>query len=493
MKKISVYKSSLILNKKGLLGIITCLFFLALGCKKFAEVGIPITNVTEQNVYSSNGTAAAVLTSLYMDLSQDVNYIQAGTSRLFFVAGLLSDELKPYNPLDYHAYYHNDITSYSSPDLFWTAYENIYVTNAAVEGLNKSTGLTPGTKKQLIGEAKFMRAFYYFYLVNLYGEVPLILSTDYTVNMGSPRTATETVYQQIIADLCAADSLMSDKYLDGFATNETSERLRPNKWVAKALLARTYLYTEEWEKAETVASEVISHTALFELLTLDQVFLKNSRETLWALQPVSVGELNAGEGQLFVLPSTGPNGGDYPVYLSDFVLLAFESGDQRKVNWVGAASGFHYPYKYKAGRLETAKIEYSLVFRLAELYLIRAEARIHQDKIAEGITDLNKIRDRATDKSAPATDQLKQLASDLSEDIAIDAVLHERYVELFTEWGHRWLDLKRTNTIDERMKIVTPAKGGVEWKPFQALFPIPLREIQLNAGLAGHQNPGYIE
>ncbi len=492
MNKISGYKTLILFLKKVLAGMVICFIFSTTSCKKFVEIGNPITNVTELNVYSSDGTAAAVLTNLYVGLRAYHDY---GVSRCYYVTGLLGDEIALYNKSDLTLlrFYSDDITSVASPDDMWgTSYERIYITNAALVGLNESTSLTPSTKKQLLGEAKFMRAFYYFYLVNLYGDVPLALSTDYIVNSVLPRTSKDTVYQQIIKDLKQADSLMSDKYVDGFATNETSERVRPSKWAVKALLARTYLYTGEWAKAEAVASEIINHTALFELLPLDQVFLKNSRETIWAIQSIRTFDIGTIEGLVFVLPSTGPGEG-YPVYLSDFVVQAFEPGDQRKKDWIGVAAGYYYPYKYKAGRSETSSLEYSIILRLTELYLIRAEARIRQGRIAEGIADLNKVRDRATDKAAPAADRLKQLASNLSEDKAIEAVLHERYVELFTEWGHRWLDLKRLNAIDDRMKIVTPAKGGTEWKPHLALFPIPPDELQKNPSLRGHQNPGYIE
>ncbi len=489
MNKIIAYKPIILLFKKGLTGIILCSLLFAMSCKKAVEAGNPETKIREQSVYNSAGTAAAVLTSLYVDLSL------VEIEGVPFIVGLLSDELTLYNAPSawYRPFYQNDITSDRFIGMWMNIYGKVYVVNAAIEGLNNSTELSTDIKNQLLGEAKFMRAFYHFYLVNLYGDIPLVVTTDYSVNMLLPRTPVKTVYQQIINDLRAADSLMGDKYLDGYVTNETTERLRPTKWAAKTLLARAYLYNEEWAKAEAYASEVINHAALYELLPLNQIFLKNSRETIWALQYVKKSDINAWEGLCFVLPSTGPDGGMYPVYLNDFVLQAFESGDQRKEDWVGVAAGYHFPYKYKAGRLETAEVEYSIVIRLAELYLIRAEARIRQDKIAEGIADLNKLRERATDKTAPPANQLKQLASNLSEEKAMEAVLHERYVELFTEWGHRWLDLKRTNTIDERMKIVTPAKGGGEWRPFQALFPISPDEIKKNPSLRGHQNPGYIE
>jgi len=70
--------------------------------------------------------------------------------------------------------------------------------------------------------------------------------------------------------------------------------------------------------------------------------------------------------------------------------------------------------------------------------------------------------------------------------------LQEKKVEFFTEWGHRWCDLKRTAKVDEVMNIVAPAKGG-SWAAYKALYPIPVQDIQRNPSLKGHQNPGYPE
>ena len=123
-----------------------------------------------------------------------------------------------------------------------------------------------------------------------------------------------------------------------------------------------------------------------------------------------------------------------------------------------------------------------MVLRLAEQYLIRAEANAHSGDLASAIKDLNIIRQRAG---------LGTLPSSLTQAQVIAAVAQERRIELFAEWGHRWFDLKRTGQVDAVMSEITPQKVGAitGWKSYQQLYPIPQSERQLNPNLT--QNPGY--
>ncbi len=149
-----------------------------------------------------------------------------------------------------------------------------------------------------------MRAFYYFYLVNLYGDAPLVLSTDYATNSLITKSSKEQIYQQIIFDLKEAQSLLSDKYIKGDGKsvyeNGAEERVRPNKWAAIALLSRTYLYLQDWVNAEEQASLVLANTTQYQLQSLDSVFLKNNGEAIWQLQPVQM-EINTQDAEGFIL------------------------------------------------------------------------------------------------------------------------------------------------------------------------------------------------
>ncbi len=119
-----------------------------------------------------------------------------------------------------------------------------------------------------------------------------------------------------------------------------------------------------------------------------------------------------------------------------------------------------------------------MMLRLGEQYLIRSEARTQQDNLPGALADLNAIRLRAGLANTEATTKEEILAS----------LLHERQVELFTESGHRWLDLKRTGTIDNIMPLITTEKGGI-WQTTDQLYPIPADDIQRNKNLI--QNSGY--
>ena len=358
----------------------------------------------------------------------------------------------------------------------------IFTINSAIEGLNKSSSLTPAIKQQLLGEALFMRAFCYFYLVNLYGDVPLVWSTDWTLNSSLNRISKQEIYSQIVEDLKMSKNLLNSNFLGSDVRSVSSERVRPTKWVAIALLARVYLYIGDFVNAEIEASGLLDNNTLFSLCPLGDVFKSNSKEAIWQLKPVTTSPSNTWEGFLFVLPAAGPNTSTYPVYLSNYVLNSFETGDDRKVNWVKSVSVgpniYSYPNKYKIGRGNAALSEYSTIFRLAELYLIRSEARIQQNKIGGAQDDLNIIRKRANLPSTSAN----------GKNSIIAAIYQERKVELFTEWGHRWFDLKRSGNVNSVMTLVTNEKGGI-WNLNWQWYPIPQYELEKDPNII--QNDGY--
>lgn len=479
------------------------LFLLQTGCKKLVEVDAPVTSTNAANVYNTDANAAAVLTSVYTNISK-ANLTGGGLISLSLFPGLSADELTLYGGSTNLStlllgYYMNALTNSNigGADFCTATYPIIYTANAAVEGMTNNNSLTPAVRQQLLGEAKFIRAFCYFYLVNLYGDVPFTLSTDYTRNAVLPRTPKAQIYQQVIADLKDAQGLLNDKYLQADALNPypagSEERTRPTKWAATALLSRVYLYTGDWPNAESQASLLINNKTQYKLVGLTSVFLKNNSEAIWQLQPVISG-WNSQDARLFILPSTGPTtGSSFPVYLSNNVVNAFETGDQRKSNWTGnvtvtvagVPTTYYYPAKYKIAINGAPVTEYMTVLRLGEQYLIRAEARSQQGNGSGAEADLDSIRVRAgLPVYSGSTDKLSLSA----------AILHERQVELFTEWGHRWLDLKRTNTVDAVMGGsggsggVTAQKGG-KWSSDWQWYPFQLGDLQKDPNLV--QNPSY--
>jgi len=361
---------------------------------------------------------------------------------------------------------------------FWGGFygtDAIYRANAALEGLAADNLLTPTARNQLVGECKFMRAFYYFYLVNFFGDVPYVTSSDYRVSRKVPRMAVKTVYNNLEQELLDTRQLLQPAY-------PTTGRQRPNRYTADALLARLYLYNKQWSNAETRCDSILN-SGLYSLVSnLDNIFLDQSTEAIWQVGSHSP-----------TTPKVAPTSGSpflpllpgfiAPTYsLSPFVLQAFESGDLRKTRWVTSSKTgtvtYTYANKYKSNSFSNPNntTEDLMVFRLAEIYLIRAEARARQGNLAGAMQDINVIRSRAGLGAGTAAD----LPS------AIGVILHERQTELFTEWGHRWLDLKRTDSINAvlgREKPWWPVDGHA------ALYPIPASDLQYNPSLT--QNPGY--
>lgn len=450
-------------------------------CKKLVEAGPPVTSLSQENVYSDDATAIAVLTGVYSNLSNG-NFGGGDVIALSSLLGLSSDEYSLYNGQlnsQYAAYYKNALTSNGSGTEFWNSfYPVIFTANSAIERLNSSSTLTASVKDELLGEAKFIRAFCYFYLINLYGDVPLVLSPDYKANISLSRTQSAKVWDQIISDLKDAQNLLSDNFLGATLMQQTVERTRPNKWAATALLARTYLYRGDYANAEDQAGLIINNTALFSLTGLSSVFIANSTEAIWQLQPVAPGR-NTPDAVFFILPPSGPSVYANSVYLSQELLSKFEIGDQRKTNWIDSvvADGlaYYYPYKYKINAYGAPVAEYEMVFRLAEQYLIRAEARALQNK-AQALDDLNALRSRA---GLPDYNDMSTI---------LQAIRDERQIELFSEWGHRWFDLKRSGDIDDIMSPVTQSKGGT-WGSYAQWYPLPLTDLKTNPNLS--QNQGY--
>jgi hypothetical protein len=493
-KNIQPERQRLRFDKHSILGIcflVLCIF----SCKKYVEVDPPVTQIVGSVVYNNNISAAAAMSGVYSEMINNLNGFSSGSASLSLEGGLMSDELKNYNSgnITLTQFYTNSLTSikagggsnyYSWQEL----YTVIHLSDAVIDGLAKSGGVTPALKQQLTGEAKFMRAFLHFYAVNLYGDVPLVVTSDYLTNNSIKRSPKAKVYEQIIQDLKDAQAGLNDNFVDASGAS-TTERIRPNKGAATALLARAYLYLGDlnhdatmYKGAEDQATKVINNTTNYSLTSdLTQTFLANSTEAIWQLKPVNP-VLNTFDAYYFVL--LGAPGTDHnPIALSSNLVNSFETDDKRFSNWVGSITSgtdtYYYPFKYKVYLTNQPLSEYLMVLRLAEQYLIRAEARAEQGNVSGAQSDLNTIRTRAGLSNTTANDKGTLLT----------AIQHERQVEMFSEWGHRWFDLKRTGTVDAVMSVVTPAKGGGAWNPNKALMPLPLGDLQADQNLT--QNPGY--
>lgn len=454
--------------------------FTTSGCKKFLDIGAPKTELVSELVFKDEATAINALVSMYGEMMAGNNFVSDYASTYL---GYAADEFlsngSPQSP-----YYTNSLTAGNNDDFWSRAYKFIYNANLVREGTDRST-LADTTKKQIKGETLFIRAFCHFYMVNLFGDIPYMTSTDYRVTNIAVREPVTQVYDKILADLLEARNLVKADYLDG-NNKPYTERIRPNKAVCTALIARVYLYMGNWKKAEEEATTLINNTAYSLPTDLKTVFLKNSAETIWQLQPSSPTYTNGFLATNYIWDASF--GYNRPV-LTNNLFNACEPGDKRQSDWMGTyasptAGNVHFSWKYKSKEQSAPSKEYFMVFRLAEQYLIRAEASAKLNNVADAVKDLNKLRDRA--RTLPT--DLPPYSETISQDACIAAVAHERQIELFTEWGHRWLDLKRTGKANE---VLGPLKGNTWWQGTDVLFPIPLQQISLNPNMTNAQNPGY--
>src|SRR5690606_35800084 len=130
-------------------------------------------------------------------------------------------------------------------ELWSSAYSILYMANSILEGVAASDGISESVNKTIEGQVRFIRAFTFFYLTYLYGDVPLILSTDYRLNMVAGRDDSEEVMEQIMSDLEMALYLLEDK-----VDYPELERTQINLHVVKSFMARVHLYEQKWKKAE---------------------------------------------------------------------------------------------------------------------------------------------------------------------------------------------------------------------------------------------------
>ncbi|HJT74956.1 MAG TPA: RagB/SusD family nutrient uptake outer membrane protein, partial [Chitinophaga sp.] len=339
-------------------------------------------------------------------------------------------------------------------------------------------------KNQWLGECYFLRAFNYYYLTNLYGDVALALTSDFNVTSKLARASQSDVYAQIIDDLKMAASLLSPAYRDGYGS-ATSDRARPNLRAAQALLAKMFLATGDWQHAADMADSVIADNGTYKLVPLADVFLKNSAETIWSMatmNDVATHEFEIYNNSMPATVTTDP----VSVYfvqaqLAGGLLNSFEPDDARYTNWVRSTTytgatqtvTYYFPNKYKS---VTNGTERSMVLRLADIYLVRAEAKVGLKNLSGAQEDINVIRNRAGLSNTTASTETDLLA----------ATAQERRVELFTEMGNRFFDLRRTGKLDAAMLA---AKGNNIWAAYKQYWPIPPTEITYNPNLT--QTSGY--
>jgi hypothetical protein len=315
----------------------------------------------------------------------------------------------------------------------------------------KDATLTQAYRNQLLGEGYFIRALAYFDLARTFGGVQLFLTPTLKVSdkLGKLRSTQAQTYAQALSDLNAAEPLLPATTVRDRATQKTV-------W---ALRARLNLYLQQWAAAETDAGRLIADSAIYKLVAPYNTFFTKTNTT------ESVFELSYSIAYPNPMFSNWKSGGNYVPNDSVRLLLtdpAVGGGRSALINISGTKTlGILYP--------QSNGTDPVYVIRIAELWLIRAEARAQQDDLAGALADLNAVRARAGVGVSGA----------VSKEEVLTAIESERRVEFALE-PHRWFDLVRTGRASAVLNV-TDARRYV--------FPIPTPERLADPTL--DQNPGY--
>jgi len=344
-----------------------------------------------------------------------------------------------------------------------------------------------GQQARILAEAYFTRAFLYYSLIKVYGGVPIVtkpydsFNADFTI----AKSTMAQVLDQIIADLKIAKASLPVSYGDAFST-----RGRGTQGSASALLAKAYLTKKDYANAVTEANGVIANTT-YTLAQGSAAYAnmfsasgKNSAESIFEIQYVSNSSESNGIFSFYMPPNgipAGQTGGSYTVVPTTKIINAFEAGDIRKAGSISVSTAtLPLTYVNKYVRQTSGPEPNVIQLRLADIYLIAAEAYNGLGQTTEASNMLNIIRRRAFNLPL-ATVSVRDFpsADDISKGYTLAlAIENERFKELCFE-GHRFFDLVRTGRAETVLNITTN----------QTVWPLPLREVGRNPRLI--QNPGY--
>ncbi len=448
---------------------VSALLLCTASCEKLTETDWPNNQISTVQVFEDIQTANAALAGLYAGLWNS-SPLSGGLDGMGAVLGAYTDDLKCYYPTTSSGIMdlHNNQQLPTNPmvEKFWaTGYQYIYAANAVIEGAARSQSLSAADRKRLKGEAFFARSVLYYSLQRLYGDIPYPETTDYEVNRKLNKLPGTEVLSKLETDLSVATELLAEAY-------RSPERIYPNRKAAQLVLAKVKAELGKWLETELLLKDILQSPLYTFEQDITKVFTKSRPHILWQLKPRNSGDATK-EAGLYYFNNAVPTA----FALTPQLVQAFAPSDLRKAEWMApvtvGAQTFYRSAKYKQRSANTT--EYSVVYRLEEVYLLLAEALIRQDKVAQALPWLNATRQRAG---------LTALAMPLSKDAALTELEQEYRREFFAEHGQRFLTLKRLGKLGTLLAVKP------NWQAHHNLWPLPQKELLLNPNLQP-QNTGY--
>ena len=477
-------------------------------CSSFLEENPEDRYVTD-NFYQNENDAKAGVAAIYQQLYSIYD------RNMFLLNALTTDDEKNGLGMPNQFLQNIEYLRFTSENSFVASmwqnnYSGISRANTAILKIPDVT-MDENLKNRLIGEAKFLRALYYFNLVRFFGDVPLILNLQTVEDSYLPRSPKEEIYQQIIADLQDAEAKLPVTYGD-------SDIGRASKGAAKILLGKVYLTMHQYQNSADKLGEVVNNEGDYGY-GLNTEFGDNWKSAT-----------EDGKEMVFTIEYMGPPGHGNnlmtlcaPKYSMEggFAVLGLSNGNEADIPTLDLYSQFSDEDERKAvtlrtdfvslidGSVHTSSIPLFVkyyeegqsnpgqsgnnihILRYSDALLMYAEALNEVGNIELATQQINRVRERAFN-------DIDHDYAGLSQDILRKDIWKERRLELAYE-GHRWFDLVRTGRFISRMKEHSQIEAdlaednkveiGQNIQDYMVLMPIPQREIDLNSQLT--QNPGY--
>jgi starch-binding outer membrane protein, SusD/RagB family len=501
------------MNKRSLLSgfLIGSTCFAGNSCSKFLNKDVQGVYPADQ-FYTTSAAAVAAVNEAYTALT----FTSATTNPLWVFGDVASDDAASGDPAASQDNATIDNFSFSTTNSnlsnewgnFYEGITNCNLVLANVPSINMDTAL----RSRLLGEARFLRAWYYFMLVNIYENVPIVLTPLTPAQMQITQSPAKYIYETVIEpDLMAALDVLPAAYTGTDVGRATSG-------AAASLLAKVYLYQEKWDSSLTYSNLVINSAqySLMPLYSQDfDALHKNNAESIFEVQMLGGQDPNVGNAlnQWF-----GPEvvGGYYcnapnPNFVSEFEVTDSGVADPRLNYTVAIDSTLwnngqvylsswspqtgYLTRKYQqplsqAPVIGQGSCDY-LAIRYADVLLFNAEALNESGQLAASVIPLNQVRQRAMnsylyDSTLPGygtvpTGLLPPVPAVSQTQVRL-AIIHERRVELGFEF-HRYFDLMRyAANPNLGPSYITPLinRDGVTGFSYTTDYPFPVPQSEMD-------------
>ncbi|MBW4888510.1 RagB/SusD family nutrient uptake outer membrane protein [Mucilaginibacter sp. HMF5004] len=484
------------IKKRGLGLAVMLIAVLSFGCGKYLDQK-PSDSLTRQEFFKNEADANAAMIGVYDALQGCVTqFLSWGEYR----GDLISPTIQSTTNYPYYEAFSSDNTTNISSASDWSAvYKMIGRANIVIESVPGIVGadqnFTQAKSDAIVGQARFLRALGYFYLVRTFKEVPLILSASSNddVNFRLPKSSADVILDQIETDLSFAEGVVPAQYSTDQATRGTA-----TKGAINALQTDVYLWRAKYQQAVD-ASQKLLNNSLYTLVPGSNWFSlfaqKNTSESIFEVQyDYKISETNG-------LRGVSGNFIVNPGLVSSYTI---EQDKTRGLNYTYVNAGSNVFWKYTGLSVNgTTNIGRPtddpdfIIYRLADVMLLRAEALTHLGvtQKQEAIDIINAIRTRAGIANYVGVDGSASTA------LLQSYVLKERGLELAME-GKRWFDLVREATNDNNPDLLINAVALSRTVAERALIRsriidprswyLPILSTELNKNPLLVQNPYYL-